>query len=117
MMLSLPLVGLPADTYESNGLSFHSLGDKYVRAVADIAKCLPLMIPSIGDALELEVLLDRLDGIVMTGAISNVHPPHYGEAPTADHEPYDHSRDATTLRLIKSVIGRGMPLFCICRGY
>src|SRR3954470_8404378 len=75
-MPSLPLVGLPSDTYESNGLLFHSLGDKYVRAIADVAKCLPVMIPSIGDALEFEALLDRLDGIVMTGATSNVHPPH-----------------------------------------
>jgi putative glutamine amidotransferase len=46
-----------------------------------------------------------------------VHPPHYGEQPTADHEPYDHARDAVTLQLIRKVIDRGMPLFCICRGF
>ena len=112
-----PLIGLPADTYENNGLGFHSLGDKYVRAVAEVAQCLPVMIPSIAEALDIGALLDRLDGIVMTGAISNVHPPHYGEEPSADHEPYDHGRDATTLKLIKAVLDRGMPLFCICRGY
>lgn len=112
-----PLIGLPADTYENNGLGFHSLGDKYVRAVAEVGQCLPVMIPSIAEALDMEALLDRLDGIVMTGAISNVHPPHYGEEPSTDHEPYDHGRDATTLKLIKAVLNRGMPLFCICRGY
>jgi putative glutamine amidotransferase len=53
----------------------------------------------------------------MTGAVSNVHPPHYGEEPTADHEPYDHARDAMTLKLIRAVIDRGIPLFCICRGF
>jgi putative glutamine amidotransferase len=112
-----PLVGLPADTYESHGFLFHSLGDKYVRAVAEVAQCTPLMIPSMIDALQLEPLLDQFDGILMTGAVSNVHPPHYGEAPTADHEPYDHARDAITLKLIKAVIERGIPLFCICRGF
>ncbi|CAN5474250.1 gamma-glutamyl-gamma-aminobutyrate hydrolase family protein [soil metagenome] len=116
-MLNRPLVGLPSDTYENNKLQFHSLGDKYVRAVADVAQCLPVMIPSIAEALDMDALLDRMDGIVMTGATSNVHPPHYGEEPSADHEPYDHHRDATTLKLIKAVIARGMPLFCICRGY
>jgi putative glutamine amidotransferase len=116
-MPSLPLVGLSADTHEANGMLFHSLGDKYVRAVSDVAKCLPVMIPSIGEALDLAALLDHFDGFLITGAVSNVHPPHYGEEPSAEHEPYDHSRDATTLKLIKAVIDRGIPLFCICRGF
>jgi putative glutamine amidotransferase len=75
------------------------------------------MIPSMIDALHLDDLLDHFDGIVMTGAVSNVHPPHYGEQPTTAHEPYDHARDATTLKLITKVIARGIPLFCICRGF
>lgn len=112
-----PLVGLPADTHESHGFLYHSIGDKYVRAVAEVARCTPVMIPSMIDALHLDQLLDHFDGIVMTGAVSNVHPPHYGEEPTADHEPYDHARDATTLQLIRRVIERGIPLFCICRGF
>ncbi len=109
-------VGLPADTYENHGFMFHSLGDKYVRAVQEVADCIPLMIPSV-DTLHLGELLQPFDGILMTGAVSNVHPPHYGEEPTADHEPYDHARDATTLALIRTVIDRGIPLFCICRGF
>lgn len=116
-MSYLPLVGLPADTYEAHGFLYHSIGDKYVRAVAEVALCSPVMIPSIMDALELDALLDHFDGIVMTGAVSNVHPPHYGEQPSASHEPYDHARDATTLKLIERVLRRGMPLFCICRGF
>ena len=112
-----PLVGLPADTYESHGFLFHSLGDKYVRAIAEVSKCTPLMIPSIIDAVHLDGLLNPFDGILMTGAVSNVHPPHYGEEATSDHEPYDHARDAMTLKLIRAVIDRGIPLFCICRGF
>jgi putative glutamine amidotransferase len=117
MTAYLPLVGLPADTHESHGFLYHSLGDKYVRALAEVAKVTPVMIPSMIDALHLDGLLDHFDGILMTGAVSNVHPPHYGEEPTTDHEPYDHARDAMTLTLIKAVIERGIPLFCICRGF
>jgi putative glutamine amidotransferase len=116
-MSYLPLVGLPADTHESHGFLYHSIGDKYTRAVAEAALCTPVMIPSMIDVLSLDGLLDHFDGILMTGAVSNVHPPHYGEEATADHEPYDHARDATTLKLISRVIERGLPLFCICRGF
>ena len=112
-----PLVGLPSDTYESHGFINHSLGDKYVRAVVDVSRCTPVMIPSMIDVAHLDPLLDHFDGILMTGAVSNVHPPHYGEEPSADHEPYDHARDAITLKLIRRVIERGIPLFCICRGF
>ena len=117
MPQALPLVGLPADTYENSGFLFHSLGDKYVRALAEVSQVLPVMIPSMIDVLNLDSLLEHFDGILMTGAVSNVHPPHYGEQPTPDHEPYDHHRDGTTLKLIRAVIQRGIPLFCICRGF
>jgi len=113
----MPLVGLPADTYEKSGFQFHSLGDKYVRALTDISKVLSVMIPSLIDDQEINALLDHFDGVLMTGAVSNVHPPHYGEAATEAHEPFDHGRDQTTLKLIRAVIDRGIPLFCICRGF
>jgi putative glutamine amidotransferase len=117
MMKSLPLVGLPADTYEKDGFLFHSLGDKYARALMDVAKTFPVMIPSMFDERDIDALLDHFDGVLMTGAVSNVHPPHYGESESADHEPYDHNRDSMTLKLIRTVVDRGIPLFCICRGF
>jgi putative glutamine amidotransferase len=112
-----PLVGLPADTYEKDGFFYHSLGDKYVRALTDVADVETVMIPNTIDADHLDGLLGHFDGVLMTGALSNVHPPHYGEEPSVDHEPYDHHRDATTLQLIRRVLDRGIPLFCICRGF
>jgi putative glutamine amidotransferase len=112
-----PLVGLPADTHEKDGFFYHSLGDKYVRALTDVADVEAVMIPNVIDADNLDGLLAHFDGVLMTGAVSNVHPPHYGEDPTLDHEPYDHHRDALTLKLIRRVIDRGIPLFCICRGF
>jgi putative glutamine amidotransferase len=112
-----PLVGLPADTYEQDGFLFHKLGDKYVRALTDVAKVEAVMIPNLIDEQRIDDLLAHFDGVLMTGAVSNVHPPHYGEEPTQEHEPYDHHRDALTLKLIRRVIDRGIPLFCICRGF
>jgi putative glutamine amidotransferase len=113
---SLPLVGLPADTAGADGLMFHKAGDKYVRAVADVARCATVIIPSLGEQ-QLDGLLDHFSGIVLTGGLSNVHPPRYGSESNPDHEPFDHERDATTLALIGKVLGRGIPLLCICRGF
>jgi len=112
-----PLVGLPADTHENGGFLYHSVGDKYVRAVAEVAQCVPVMIPALADAVDMDHLLDHLDGILMTGAVSNVHPPRYGMDATPDHEPYDFHRDDLTLNLIRRCITRAIPLFCICRGF
>lgn len=112
-----PLVGLPADTQLQHGHLFHSVGDKYLRAVAEVADCLPVMIPALADAVDLDHVLAHLDGVLMTGAVSNVHPPRYGETPSVDHEPYDLLRDDLTLALIRRCLERAIPLFCICRGF
>ena len=68
-MTAAPIVGLPADTFEKSGFLFHSVGDKYLRAVAEIAKCQPLMIPS-SEVINLDDVLDQLHGLVLTGAPS-----------------------------------------------
>lgn len=115
--IARPLVGFPADTYEEGGHLFHSVGDKYLRAVAEVAGCIPVVIPAMADAVDIDAVLEHLDGVLMTGAVSNVHPPHYGEAATEEHGPYDLVRDDLTLRLIRACLARGLPLFCICRGF
>ncbi|MGI9413330.1 MAG: gamma-glutamyl-gamma-aminobutyrate hydrolase family protein [Hyphomicrobiales bacterium] len=112
----VPLVGLPADTFPHGLHIFHGIGDKYVRAVAVAAGAAPVMIPSLGTLLKLPELVSRFDGVVVTGAVSNVHPTHYGAAPTPATEPHDEARDATSLDVIRTALEMGVPLFAICRG-
>jgi putative glutamine amidotransferase len=116
-MTQLEAAGGTSSRYHvKNGLVFHTVGDKYLRAVAEVARCAPVVLPAIGDG-QLDTVLDHLSGVMLTGATSNLHPPHYGAEPSPDHEPYDHGRDATTLALIAKVLERAMPLLCICRGF
>ena len=117
MTSKMPLVGLPADTFEQDDLMYHKLGDKYARAVSAICHAHPLLIPSLGDEIDLADLLDSLDGLVITGAVANVHPHRFQHEPTPGHEPYDLPRDATTLPLIQLALEKAVPLFCICRGH
>ena len=114
----LPLVGVPACVRDVDGQPFHTVGDKYVRALAVCSGVSTLMVPSLGeDLLELRRLLRRLDGIMMTGSPSNVHPSHYGRVETPEAEPFDTARDATTLALIRLALEEGVPLLAICRGF
>lgn len=113
---SPPLVALPACRMEKDGQPFHTIGDKYVRAVAEAAGCLPMMLPSLGGLIDIPDLVRRLDGLVLTGSPSNVHPSEYGRPADPKAEPHDPDRDRVTLPLIREAIAQGLPLFAICRG-
>ncbi len=112
------LVAVPACLRNVDGQPFHTVGDKYVRALAVCAGATPLMIPALGeDLLALRGLLARLDGVMMTGSPSNVHPDHYGQPETPEAEPFDRARDATSLALIRLALEEGVPFLAICRGF
>ncbi len=112
----LPLIGVPADIREIDDKPFHAVGDKYLRAIQLASAGLPLVVPAFGDLHDLPALVQRLDGLLLTGSPSNVHPEHYGVEPTAKAEPYDPERDDTTLPLIREALAQGLPLFAVCRG-
>lgn len=86
-------------------------------ALADAAGCLPVIIPALGEAMELEVLLRRLDGLLLTGSPSMVEPHHYDGPPSEPDTHHDPHRDATTLALIPAVVEAGIPMMAICRGF
>ena len=52
----------------------HAASDTYVRATDQLVGAVPVLIPANGPAADFEPLLDRLDGIILTGSRSNVHP-------------------------------------------
>ena len=116
-MTARPIIGVPACIKEFDELPFHAVGDKYLRAVAEAAEAIPLVIPAFGEEYDIPELLARLDGLLFTGSPSNVHPSHYGHDATPEHAPHDPARDATTLPLIRAALDEGVPLFAICRGH
>lgn len=113
----LPLIGIPACARVIEGHPFNICGEKYIAAVVDGARCLPLIIPALPVPLDPDRLLDALDGLLITGSPSNVHPARYGGEASRPGTLHDEQRDATTLPLIARAIARGVPLFAICRGF
>src|SRR6185369_15016771 len=57
-----------------------------------------------------------VDGLLFTGAPSNVAPRHYDETARPGTE-LDEIRDATTLPLLRAAVQAGKPLLAICRGF
>jgi putative glutamine amidotransferase len=111
-----PLIGVSACLKQLGGHPTHTVGEKYLTAVTVGARAIPLVIPALGEALDLSELVRRMDGLMLTGSLSNVHPRLYGAAPAPAAEPYDEARDATTLPLIRAAVEAGVPILAVCRG-
>jgi len=110
------LVGIPCCLRTINERMFHTASDRYPEAIVNSTGCMPVLIPSIGPMMDIDALLDRLDGILLTGSPSNVEPYHYGGSPSMEGTLHDPDRDATTLPLIREAVRRDMPVLAICRG-
>jgi putative glutamine amidotransferase len=116
-MRPIPLVGLPSDRKQIGLHPFQVVGEKYLRAVVDGAGCLPLVIPSLSPPLDLRETLGQLDGLLLTGAYSNIEPHHYSDEPSYPGNHHDPARDATTLGIVPLAIEMGVPVLAICRGF
>lgn len=90
--------------------------NKYTNAVVEGSGGLPWILPPIGTDLDVDSLLNKVDGLLLTGSYSNIEPHHYGGAADSDSLS-DPGRDATTLALIPKAIERGIPILGICRGF
>ncbi|THF59045.1 gamma-glutamyl-gamma-aminobutyrate hydrolase family protein [Ollibium composti] len=111
-----PLVAVSTDVKQFENYTWHAAPQQYVEAALSGAGVLPLLVPSFGERLDLDELLSAVDGVMLTGSKSNVHPSLYGKESTERDGPYDEARDATTLPLIRKAVERGVPLLAICRG-
>ena len=110
-----PLVAVPADVREFQGYSWHCTPEQYLRALHEVARVTPVIVPAL-PGLDADVVLAGVDGVLVSGSRTNVHPALYGAEPTPAHEPYDPERDALTLPLIRHAVRAAVPTFCICRG-
>jgi putative glutamine amidotransferase len=112
----MPVVGLVTDRRVFDGMAVHQANDEYITAIRDGSGALPLLIPSPDAPLPVAQILAAVDGLVFTGAPSNVAPMHYGASARPGTE-LDDLRDATTLPLLVAAIAACKPVLAICRGF
>ncbi len=116
--MSRPVVGIIGNSYLLNDqYPTHAGGTMNSDAVANVAGCIPLLIPADPRFLSVNELLETCDGFLLTGGRPNVHPEEYGEPETEAHGAFDRARDAIVLPLVRACVERGQPFLGICRGF
>jgi putative glutamine amidotransferase len=114
---STALVAIPCDLQTVGDQERYTAeripADTILRTIGAI----PVLIPAAGEQIDLEALLDRVDGVFVPGGLTNVHPSLYGRAESEKDGPFDPHRDATALPLIRAALSRGIPILMTCRGF
>jgi putative glutamine amidotransferase len=64
----------------------------------------------------IDAMLANVDGVLLGGSATNVHPHLYGEAPLHERMEFDPLRDELAQPLIRLAIARRVPVIGICRG-
>ncbi len=99
------LVWLPVDHRllgaDGRQMPYVVLGDKYARAIKLGARAQPVLFP-LADPQQIPDLLAVVDGVMLTGSPSNVHPSHFDEVVADLDLPLDPTRDALTLTLVRA---------------
>jgi putative glutamine amidotransferase len=112
-----PVIGVIGSAHLVEGkFAAQRVGERNLRAVADIAGALPLIFAGSPEITDIGALFDTVDGVLLTGARANVHPSYFGADEDPAYEPYDKGRDALALTLVAACVTRGVPLFGVCRG-
>jgi putative glutamine amidotransferase len=91
------------------------VASRFIEPLASISVAAVLLVPAMANCLDVDALVRRLDGLLLTGSRSNVAADRYGGTP--DEGPLDLARDEVAFRLAGTMIERGKPVFGICRGF
>jgi putative glutamine amidotransferase len=114
-MAKTPIIGITAEFLaHPAGSMGQGIQDAYVHAV-ESSGALPVLLPILTEGPAAASLMDRLDGILLSGG-GDIAPMQYGDSPTCDLRAVDHDRDRFELDLARLALKRKMPLLGICRG-
>lgn len=96
-----------------------SVTHTYLEGVATYMNVQPVLIPCPMEngTFDAAPIMQRVDGILLPGSTSNVHPSRYGMEETEAHKPFDLARDEAAFQTIEQAIARDIPLLAICRGF
>lgn len=111
-MSQKPIVAILTAQTEDQGIAIEKVSKGYTRCV-HAAGGIPIILPNLSEALE--HYLPILDGLLIIGGKSDVHPSLYGE-PVEGAEELNLEKDEFELKLIQGALQKGVPIMGICRG-
>jgi putative glutamine amidotransferase len=117
-----PLIGITADLsgVSANGTDSGqeptlSLPQRYCRAIQEVGG-IPLILPPITSQRRLRRILQRLDGVLISGGNFDIHPSYYGEKPISALGIVKKERTEFELELVDLALNQNLPLLGICGG-
>ncbi|MDH3234272.1 MAG: gamma-glutamyl-gamma-aminobutyrate hydrolase family protein [Alphaproteobacteria bacterium] len=120
MTQSPPLIGLTACVRTLDDVAHHVVRIQYLAIVPTAIGGIPVIVPALADdkdgAVRMSGVLDRLDGLLITGSPSNIEPARYGGPPSKPGTLHDPVRDEAVLALITAALERKLPMLALCRG-
>ncbi len=84
-------------------------------AALENARLVPIVTPPLRDGLAAESLIERIDGLVLTGG-ADLNPALYGENRHAMLGTVSDVRDSWEIALVHAARRTGLPVLAICRG-
>ena len=102
-----PVIGISASKPSSATVTYVNA----VRAVGGV----PVIIPITTDGAELDAILKRVDGIILTGG-EDILPKRYGEESLPELGEVYLERDDFDIMLTQKAVEKRLPVFGICRG-
>lgn len=116
-----PLIGITCSRVVGGSWGLYSLGhfmdytfDEYSQAIRYYGGA-PILIPVAQNQETLRAILDRLDGLLLSGG-PDINPKFYGEQPLEDLEEIDEDLDWMELEAARVAFQRDLPILAICRG-
>jgi putative glutamine amidotransferase len=107
-----PFIGINADlVIPAKGVAMTRLAAGYADAVA-VSGGLPIILPPYAKDVEIDALLDRLDGVIFSGGL-DLDPRRAGQPTHPAVVPMAERREVADRRLMQAVIDRRMPLLAI----
>ena len=107
-------VATPAHSHEPGGRRDLALALAYPGAVSTGGGT-PVIVPPFAPEDDVETILDRVDGVVLSGG-PDIHPCLYGQEEHPELGPTDIGLDRFELGFVRRALERDLPLLGICRG-
>jgi putative glutamine amidotransferase len=112
--MSKPLIGIAPNVKTVEGATQYVLKPNYARIVSE-SGAIPVVLPLVGSRQEAREVLERMQGLLLTGGL-DIDPTHYGQAARHPDMIAPRERTESDFAYVREAKDRALPTLGICLG-